>query len=83
MNLCKFQRSRSFTDLSSRSLRFNSFNFFSLETAGLFEALFHVEPSWDGETKDCSNCPGYMTNMTIMPIHSKNLKKSSLEPKGQ
>ena len=26
-------------------------NFFSLETAGLIEAKFHMEPSWDGGMK--------------------------------
>ena len=57
-------------------------NFFSLETAGPIEAKFHVEPPWDVGMKDCSNGPGYMTNMAAMSIYGKNLKKSSsLEPK--
>ena len=49
-------------------------NFFSLETAGLIESIFHVEPPWDGGTKDCSNAPGHMINMAAMPIYGKNLK---------
>ena len=28
-------------------------------------------------------CPGHMTKMATMPIYGKNLKKSSLEPKGR
>ena len=44
MNLYEYQRS-SFIDLGPRLLTFSSF--FSLETAGLIEAKFHVEPPWD------------------------------------
>ena len=59
-------------------------NIFSSETTGPIEAKFHMEPPWDGGTKVCSNGPGYMTEMAAMPIHSKNLKKSSSpEPKGR
>ena len=50
-------------------------NFFSLETAKLIEAKFHMEPPWDGGTKVCSNGPGHMTNMDAMQISGKNLKK--------
>ena len=58
-------------------------NIFSLETAGPIEAKFHVEPSWHGRTKVCSNGLGHMINMAAMLIYGKNLKKSSsLEPKG-
>ena len=32
--------------------------------------------------KVCLNGPGHMTKMDAMPIHGKNLKKSSPEPKG-
>ena len=32
-------------------------NFFSLETARLIEAVFHVDHPWDGGTKICSNGP--------------------------
>ena len=41
-----------------------------------------MAPLWDGRTKICSNGPGHMTNMAAMLIYGKNLKKSSLEPKG-
>ena len=50
-------------------------NFFSLETARLIEAKFHVEPPWDGETKISSNGLDHMTNMAAMPIYGKNHKK--------
>ena len=49
-------------------------NFFSLETARPVEAKFHVAPPWDGETKICSNGPGHVTKMAIMPIYGKNIK---------
>ena len=58
-------------------------NFISLETLRLIEARFHVEPPWDGGTKVCPNGSGHMTKMATMPIYDKNLKKSSLEPKGR
>ena len=34
---------------------------------------FHLYPPWDGGTKVCSNGPGHMTNMAVMPIYGKNL----------
>ena len=55
-------------------------NSFSFETARPIAAKFHVEPPLDGQTKECSNGLGHMTNMTTMLIYGKNLKKSSLEP---
>ena len=58
-------------------------NFFSLETTGLIEATFHVDPPWDEGMKYCSNGPGHMTSLAAIPIYGKNLKKSSLEPKGR
>ena len=74
MNLCEYQRSRSFIDLGPMSLRFTTFsNFFSLETARPIDAKFHVEPPWDGGMKVCSNGPGHMTNMATMPIYGKNV----------
>ena len=57
-------------------------NFFSRETARPIEAKLYVEPQWDGGTKVYSNGPGHMTKMATMPIYGKNLKTSSLEPKG-
>ena len=47
--------------------------FLSLETAKPIEAKFHLYPPWDGGTKVCSNGPGHMTNMALMPIYGKNL----------
>ena len=84
MNLYEYQRSRSFIDLGPRSLKFNIFIFFFLETAWPIEAKFYVEPPWDGETKFWSNGLYHMTKLAAMPIYGKNLKKSySLEPKGR
>ena len=54
------------------------------ETTGPIEAKFHMASPWDGGTKICSNGPGHMTKMAVMPIYGENLKKSSsLEPKGR
>ena len=59
-------------------------NIFSSETTGPSEAKFHTEPLLNGGTRVCSNGPDHMTKMAAMPIHGKNLKKSSsLEPKGR
>ena len=59
-------------------------NFFSLQTARPIEARFHVDHPWDGGMKICSNGPGHMTKVAVMPIYGKNIKKSSsLEPKGR
>ena len=74
MNLYEYQRSRSFIDLSPRSLRLTFSNFFSLETAKTIEAKFQMEPPWDGGMKICSNGPGHMS-IAAMPIYGKNLKK--------
>ena len=52
-------------------------NIFFSETTGLIEAKFHMEPPWDEGMKVCSNDPGHMTKVAVMPIYSKNLKKSS------
>ena len=83
MNLFEYQRSRSFSDLGPRSLRFNILKLFFLETASPIEAKFHVKPPWDGGMKIYLNGPGHMTNMAAMPICGKTLIKSSQEPKGQ
>ena len=69
---------------SSVVRRPHSSNIFSSETNGPIKVKFHVELLWDGGTKVCSNGPGHLTKMAAMPIHDKNLKKSSsLEPKGR
>ena len=84
MNLCEYQRSKSFIDRHPRSLRFTFSNFFSLETSRPIEAKFHVEPPWYRGMKVCSNGLCHITNMAAMPIYGKNFKKSSsLEPKCQ
>ena len=76
MNLCEYQRSRSLT-LVQGHLDSTFSNIFSLETAKPIEAKFHVEPPWDWRTKVCSNGLGHKTNMAVMLIYGKNLKKSS------
>ena len=59
-------------------------NFFSSITTRLIESKFHLVPPWDDGTKVCSNGPGHITKMAIMPIYDKNiLKNSSLERKGR
>ena len=73
MNLYGYQRSKSFTDLGPRSLRFTFSYFFSLATAKPIGAKFHVESPWDRGIKVCSNVLGHMTNMAAMFIYSKNL----------
>ena len=75
MNLYQYQRSNSFIDLGPRSVRFNIFIFFFLETAWPIEAKFYVEPPWDGRTKVLSNGLYHMTKLAAMPIYGKNLKK--------
>ena len=47
---------------------------FSLETARLIEAKFHMEPQWDSGMKVCVNGLGRMTKMAAMPTYGKNLK---------
>ena len=62
----------------------NIFNFFSSITTGPIEAKCHVEPHWGGGTNVCSNGPGHMTKIAVMPIDGKTfLKSSTLEPKGR
>ena len=78
VNLYKYKRSRSFIGLGPRSLRFNILLFLSLETAKSIEAKFHLYPPWDGGTKVCSNGPGHMTNMAVMPIYGKTFNNRLL-----
>ena len=47
---------------------------FSLETARLIEAKFHMEPPWTSGMKVFVNGLGRMTKMAAMPIYGKNLK---------
>ena len=55
--------------------------FFLLKTARPVKAKFHVKPPLDRETKVCSNGPGHMTSMAVMPIYDKNLKNLFLRNK--
>ena len=52
-------------------------NDFSSETTGLIAIKFHIQPPGPLGKKICSNGLGHMTNMAVMPVYSKNLKKSS------
>ena len=45
-------------------------NFFSLETASLIEAKFHVEPPCDGVMKVSTNGLYHMTKMATMFIYN-------------
>ena len=65
----KYQRSRSFTDLSPRSLRFSSLKI--SKTTRLFETKLHIEPQWVWEIKVYSWDLGHMTIMTLMPMCGK------------
>ena len=85
MNLYEYQRSRLFTDLCPRSLIFNILKLLFLKkNTRPMEAIFHVEPSWDGRMQVSINALYHMTKMASMPIYAKKLSKpSSLEPKGR
>ena len=48
-------------------------NFFSLETARLIEAIFHVERSCNGGMKVCKNGLCHLTKVAAMPLYGKNL----------
>ena len=52
-------------------------NILSSETTGPIETKCHVESTYDGETNVYSYGLGHMTNMTAMPIYSKNRQKIS------
>ena len=47
-------------------------NIFS-ETVWPIKVKFHMEPPWDGGTKVCSNGPGHMAKMAVIPIFGENL----------
>ena len=47
-------------------------DFFSLETARLIEAKFHMEPPWDGGMKVNTNGSCHITKMATIPIYGKN-----------
>ena len=50
-------------------------NFFSSKNTRPIEAIFHVEPSWDGRMKVNINGICHMTKMAAMPIHAKETSK--------
>ena len=55
------------------SVRQQCSNSLSSETTLPIKAKFHVEPPWEGGTKDYINGSGHMANMAAMPIYGKNL----------
>ena len=61
MSMCL--RSRIFFDLVPRSLRFHLRQHFQTASQKPLDqsVKFHVDSSWDGGTKFCSNDPGHMT----------------------
>ena len=67
---CKYQRSRSFTDLDPRSLRIISIKHFS-KPLGWFKPKLYIEPQWGWEIKVCSWSLGHVTKMAIKPIYGK------------
>ena len=73
MNIYECQRSRSFFDLGSRSLRFTFSNFFSLETPEPIEGKFDMQPQWDKGMKVYLNGPGHLINMAAMQYMVKTL----------
>ena len=72
MKLYEYQRSRSLIDLGPNPSDSTFLNFFSSITNKPIEAKFHMESPWDEGTKVCSNGPGHMTKMAIMPVYRKN-----------
>ena len=50
-----------------------TFSNISSKATGPMITKFHPELPWDGGSKVCSNCPGYMTDVAKVPIHCKNL----------
>ena len=80
MKLNEYQRSRSFFDLSQRSLRFQSKNLFFSEIVGCFGTRNHVKAYGRMGMIIYINELGHMTHMAAMPISGENLQKSSPEP---
>ena len=57
-------------------------NFFSSKSTRRIEAIFHMEPSWDGRMNMNTNGLCHMTKMAAMPTYANKLSKfSSQEPK--
>ena len=72
MKLYEYQTSRLFIELGPSHSESTFSNFFSSITARPIEAKFHVESPWYRGTKVCSNGPGHITKMVVMPIYGKN-----------
>ena len=70
MQFYKYERSRSFTDVSPRFFRFSSVKILS-KTTGFIGTTLHINPQWGWEIKVCSWDLGHMTKMVIMPIYGK------------
>ena len=82
MNHYEYQRSRSFTELRPRSLRFNILIFFCSETARPIEAKFHIEPPWDVGNDNLFKCSRSHDHSHIN--YGEKLQKSfSSEPRGR
>ena len=79
MKLSEYQRSRPFFDLGQRSFRFQSYNLFLAETVGRFETKAYMKALGRMGMKIYTNEFGHMTNMAIMSIYGKNLKKLLLQ----
>ena len=79
MNLYEYQMSRSFIDLGPRPLWFNIFKrvFFRNRYAKWSQISRGACMNLENESL-FEYSPGHMTNMAIMPIYGKNLKKSSI-----
>ena len=77
-------RSRSFSDLNSRSIGLHVHQHFKglLILARPILIKFHMQPPGNMGTKVWSNGSGHMTKMAVMPKYGKNLKKSSQKPQG-
>ena len=73
MKLYEYQRSGSFIHLDPSQSDSIFSNFFSWITTKPIKAKFNVEPPWDGGMSICSNGPGHMTKMAVMPIYGQNL----------
>ena len=71
MKLLSTQRSRIFIDFCPNLSDSIFLNFISSITIGPIEAKFHMEPPWDGGMKPCSNCPGHVTKMAVIPIYEQ------------
>ena len=68
----EYQRSRTFTGLHKRSLRFNIFKFRFLRHPKQIEAKFHVEPPWDRGMKVSTNGLCHMTTTAAISMYGKD-----------